>query len=263
MPKRHDAAFLLALVRSNLKGSFALRGAFWASLGFMALNNVLFFSVWWIFFARFEEVRGWRLPDIAALYGLVAASFGITVVVFGGVRDLARTIHAAELDAILVQPKSPLLQALASNSSAAGWGDILSGFGLLVYSGLVAPHEIAVLAVALLLGTSMFLATGVLIHSGAFWLGRIDSLARPMWEMMLTFSLYPSAIFQGGFKWLLFTVIPAGFIGHLPVSLLREFDWRTLGLAALGTAGWLTLAAWVFERGLRRYESGSRFLTRG
>ncbi len=259
MARSGNAAFVGALVATNLRASFALRGAFWAALVFMALNNLLFFTVWWIFFARFKEVRGWQLADVAALYGLVAAAFGIAVVFFGGVRDLARTIQDGELDALLTQPKSPLLHVVASRSWAAGWGDLLSGLGFLAYSGVVEPRNAPIAVAALGLSTVVFVATGVILHSGAFWLGRVDSLARQLWEFMITFSMYPSSIFQGAFKLLLFTVVPAGFIGHLPVSLLREFSVLGLAGAAAGALVYASLAVGVFHAGLRRYESGNRF----
>ena len=47
--------FLRALVATNLKASFALRGAFWMQVFFMLFNNLIFFVMWWIFFDRFEE----------------------------------------------------------------------------------------------------------------------------------------------------------------------------------------------------------------
>jgi ABC-2 type transport system permease protein len=57
--------------------------------------------------------------------------------------------------------------------------------------------------------------------------------------------------------------VPAGFLSYLPVQLLREFNPAFL-LAVLGfTAGMCTLAATVFYRGLRRYESGSLVMLRG
>jgi hypothetical protein len=48
-------------------------------------------------------------------------------------------------------------------------------------------------------------------------------------------------------------------IGYLPASLVREFSWRSLGLAAAGVAALVALANLIFGRGLRRYASGSRF----
>ena len=251
--------FAAAVVATNLKASFALRGAFWMQAVFMLANNVLYFVFWWIFFDRFQEIRGWRLADVAALFGLVATGFGATVVFAGGIRDLARTIAEGDLDAFLTQPKSPLLHVVGSSTFASGWGDMCSGLGFLLLSGLVDWRHLPALGVALLCTTVVFAASGVLVHSLAFWLGRVDSLARQVWDFLVTFSTYPRVLFGGALKLLLFTVLPAGFIGYLPVELLRDFHWTGLLAAVSGAVVYAGLAVAVFSAGLRRYESGSRF----
>src|SRR5690606_26028258 len=129
MRKLATLRFLVALVATNLKSSFARRASFWLSVLFMAANNLIFFAMWWILFERFEEIGGWRIGDMLALFGVVASAFGLAVVFGGGVRDLARTIIEGDLDAVMTQPKNVLLHVLASRSSASGWGDVGSGVG--------------------------------------------------------------------------------------------------------------------------------------
>jgi len=255
--------FATALLATNWKAALALRGAFWAQVAGMALNNLLFFTMWWIFFDRFEEIRGWRVGDMLALFGVVAAGFGSSVVVAGGVRDLARTIVEGELDALLTQPKNVLHHALGSRSLAHGWGDLTSGVLFVLVSGVLAPSSLPWLAVAVALSCAMFVASGVMLHSLAFWLGNVETLARTAWEFLVTFSLYPPVLFSGALRLVLFTLVPAGFIGYLPAGLLREFAWSDLALAVGGVGAYGALAAWVFRCGLARYESGSRFGVRG
>jgi ABC-2 type transport system permease protein len=257
-----DLRFIGALLGINLRASLALRGAFWLQASFMLLNNLAYFCVWWIFFARFDDVGGWRLGDMAGLYGLVAVAFGLTIVLCGGVRDLARHIVEGSLDTWLAQPKSALLQALASNSRAAGWGDVVSGIGFLAASGLVSPAEIPLAILAVALGATVFVASGLILHALAFWLGDVDSLARQVWEFLITFSLYPPTLFSGGLRVLLFTALPAGFIAYLPVELLRAFSLETLALTSAATLGYALLAGAIFRAGLKRYESGNRLSIR-
>jgi ABC-2 type transport system permease protein len=57
--------------------------------------------------------------------------------------------------------------------------------------------------------------------------------------------------------------LPAGFVSYLPVELLQRPSLLTLASCVLGTASYATFAAWFFARGLRRYESGNRFLVQG
>ena len=76
-------------------------------------------------------------------------------------------------------------------------------------------------------------------------------------------SRYPGSIFSGWAKILLFTLIPAGFVAHVPVELLREFDPAKMGLLLAFTGAIWVVAIWVFQAGLRRYESGNLIGMRG
>jgi ABC-2 type transport system permease protein len=253
---------LLALIATNLKSSFALRASFWLQAAFMVANNALFFVFWLLFFARFEEVRGWRAGDVAALYGIVASGFGAAVVFAGGVRELAGRVTNGDLDGYLTLPKSPLLHLVASRTFASGWGDLASGAVFIATSGLLSPSGLPLALVAVALSATMFVATGVLLHSSTFWLGRTETVARQAWEFMITFSIYPRPLFGGVIKIVLFTLIPAGFIGYLPLELLRNFRWSGLAAAIGGAAAYSALAVWVFAAGLRRYESGNAMRVR-
>lgn len=254
-----ELRFALALLAMNLKSSFALRGAFWLQAGFMVANNVLYFAFWWIFFDRFEEVRGWQVRDVSALFGIVAMGFGAAVVFAGGMRELSRCVMDGDLDAYLTLPKSPLLHVVGSRTYASGWGDLCSGALFLLVSGRVTAETWPLAIVAVLCSAVVFVASGILIHSLAFWLGRIEAIARQAWDFLITFSIYPRPLFAGFLKILLFTLLPAGFIGYLPYELLRDFEWTGLLAAVGGALFYGALSLFVFGAGLRRYESGNRF----
>jgi ABC-2 type transport system permease protein len=109
----------------------------------------------------------------------------------------------------------------------------------------------------------LFIASGTVFFSLAFWLGRVDTLARQLWELVVTFSLYPEPLFGGVIRLVLFTVLPAGWVGWVPVRLIREMSLGT-GLLLIGAASaYMLIAIVVFSRGVRRYSSGSRFATFG
>jgi ABC-2 type transport system permease protein len=250
-----------ALLSTNLKAAVALPGAFWLQACFMAINNIIYAVVWWVFFERFKDINGWRAGDTYLLYGLVALAFGAAVVFAGGSRELSRVISDGALDTYLTQPKSPLLQVILSKTHAAGWGDMFSGVLLLIYSQRVSVYDIPLISFTVVCGALLFTAAAVSVHSIAFWAGPIDSLARQFTEFLITFSIYPERIFGGWIRVLLFTAVPAGFIGFLPVKLLSEFSW--VGVVTLGaaTAAYILIALAVFSFGLRRYESGNQIVT--
>ena len=85
--------FLLALGRMSFRSAAAQRSAFAMQVLFMMLNNAIFFVFWWALLGHVDSIRGWRLPDIQVLYGVVAAGIGLAVTLGGGFRHLGRFIE--------------------------------------------------------------------------------------------------------------------------------------------------------------------------
>jgi ABC-2 type transport system permease protein len=108
----------------------------------------------------------------------------------------------------------------------------------------------------------IFLAFNILWQSLSFWLGNAEGLATQMWNALITFATYPASLFQGLVRVLLFTLLPAGFLSYIPVQLLRQFDPAWFAAEVAVAVGALTVAVWVFYRGLRRYESGNLLILR-
>jgi ABC-2 type transport system permease protein len=257
------AGFTRALVATNVKAAAALRGAFVLQIVFMALNNVTFFVFWWALMRRVPDLRGWELADIEVLFGIVAAGFGLAVTLAGGVWDLGRIIDDGELDTLLTQPKPVLLHALGLRLKASGFGDLISGLAFLAFSGRVTLHALPFLAAAIAASAVVHLACGIVFFSLTFWLGRIDTFARQLWELTITFALYPEPLFGGALRLALFTVLPAGFVGYLPARVVRTASILDALVLMFAAAAYLALAVALFTRGLRRYSSGSRFGTFG
>ncbi|MCO5144193.1 MAG: ABC-2 family transporter protein [Oligoflexia bacterium] len=250
--------FFAKLVSLNIQAPMALRTSFLMQVIFMLLNNLVYFTVWWIFFTRFKEINGWGLAEIEAMYALTAASFGTALVFGAGARQIALKIVHGELDTYLVQPKNPLLHQVGSLSQPSGWGDMITATVLLYMSGYGTLVNIPMLLLFVFCGASFFLATAIIANSLAFWLGHVDQLARQILEFVITFSVYPQNIFPAGFKVILFTILPAGFISYLPIEILKSKNYLWIFGLVAACAFYLALAQFIFYRGLRRYESGNK-----
>jgi ABC-2 type transport system permease protein len=216
-----------------------------------------------VLLSRVPRLRGYTLGDVAVLYGIVAIAHGLAAFVAGGIHSLARVIHDGELDALIAQPKPTLLYAAGLRSQPSGLGDIVSGLLMIGLSGRVTPLGIPVVIAAGIAGAAVLVSTAVLFHSAAFWLGRTESASRQLYEVTLMFSLYPDTLFTGPMRWILFTLIPAGFVGYLPAELIRAPGVMTAAAIVAGVAAYAVLAVGVFERGLHAYSSGSRFANFG
>jgi ABC-2 type transport system permease protein len=190
---------------------------------------------------------------------MVSGSFGLAMIFAGGVREMARKIGDGELDSLLTQPQSPLLTLLGSRSVASGWGDVATCVYLLALSGYVTTDRILLILFLLPVGSVFFIASGTLYNCLMFWLGPVEQLSRQLYEFLLTFSVYPQTIYSGTLRVILFTLFPAGFIGYIPVELLREFHVRQLVLLTMSALAYALIVSKIFYWGLRRYESGSRF----
>ena len=259
MSLSHTLRFARTLLATNFKATLMLRGAFVMQAAFMALNNVTFFVFWWLLLRRVPDVGGWHLADIQVLFGVVAAAFGLTITIAGGVRHLGRFISEGELDTLLAQPKPVLLHALGMRSQPSGTGDMLSGIAFIILSGQLSWHNAPLVVLAVLASAATFVACGVMFSGLAFWMGDVETLARQLWELTITFALYPEPLFGGVLRLLLFTALPAGIVGYVPARVVRTSSWPLAGALAVAAAAYLVVAIGMFDRGLKRYTSGSRF----
>ena len=91
-------AYLGALLRVHAHTARAQPALTLTSAAMMLGNNLIIFSIWLIYFARFSNLGGWKLEDMGLLIGIVAWAFGLTVVIAGGVRDIAQVIVDGRLD---------------------------------------------------------------------------------------------------------------------------------------------------------------------
>ena len=105
----------------------------------------------------------------------------------------------------------------------------------------------------------MFTSLGILVHSLTFWLGSIESVSQKYLDSLFLFALYPTNIYSGILQLVMFTIIPAGLIGYLPVELIRSFSWTKLAIVLSSSLAFLCIAILVFNLGLKRYESGNKF----
>jgi ABC-2 type transport system permease protein len=254
--------FVSGYIAANMQGALEYRLSFASQIFAMLINDCMWLIFWLAYFSKFPLVAGWGRDEIVMLWAVVAAGFGLGTTICGNLLTLAAMIARGELDFYLALPKPVLIHALISKMQLTAPGDIL--FGLLGFGLIVRPSATQWLLFLIFMLTTALICVGfgVITQSLSFWLGNAEGLAGQFFNALLSFSTYPTVIFNGAVKFALFTVIPAGFIAYLPVQLLREFSLPLLGGLLLFTIG-MTAAGWlVFRAGLRRYESGNLVLMR-
>ncbi len=258
MMKKYD--WLAKMIQTNIKAATADKSTAYVMAAVMTVNNLIWFIVWVIFFNIAGEINGWKLHDVARMFGIVAFSFGIAFVSFGGAWRMARLIVDGHLDTHLARPKSPLVSLIFGRAEPEAVGDVLSGIILILFLGdMSLAGNIGALLLGLIVAV-ILASTAIIVNSLVFWSGGRTSIVDQIFDVFINLSTMPQHGLPTIIKVLLFTALPAGFVAFLPVDLLREFS--ILKLAAMGAAAMVfpVLAIFVFNRGLRHYTSGNKML---
>jgi ABC-2 type transport system permease protein len=247
---------------ANLQAALEYRASFFAEVSSMLINDGMWLVFWVAYFDRFPAVSGWGRAEIVTLWAVVATGFGVATMIFGNSLKLAGMIHRGEIDFFLTLPRPVLLHALVSRMSLSAWGDIAFGavaFGFFTDPG---PLEWGLFVLFSLSNAAIITGFSVAVSSPAFWLGEAEGVAQQAVNVLIMFSTYPTSIFRGAVKTMLFTVVPAGFVAFVPVEVIRLKTWTWLFYHLGVAAAFVAFGAIVFHRGLRRYESGNLFTTR-
>jgi ABC-2 type transport system permease protein len=252
-----ELLFLIELWKNNLSSAMEYRANFISQVVGMIINDGIYFVFWLVFFDRFKHVQGWGMPDMVLLFAIITTGYGLGFALFGNALTLAELIAQGRLDYYLALPRDVLLHVLASRSSLSAWGDLIFGLMAYLFTGRSSLPEIALWIIASLCAGAVLVSSFALFGCLSFWLGNAQALAVQAQNVILTFALYPGDIFQGLVRFLMLTLLPAAFVGAIPLDVVRRLDWRALfGLVGVAIGITLLLRI-VFYAGLRRYESGS------
>ena len=247
---------LRATMRAAFLEAWANRAGFFTQMLVMIVNDVAWVVFWALFFRRVGAIRGWETQQVLMLLAVLTTSAGFVLGFLSNCRAVGRMAVAGELDAALALPVPPLSYLLVRRVDTTNLGDVAFGVVLFAVAGAPSIERTAIFIVGVI--ASVVLTAGFLVAAGsiAFFVGRNDAGELGL-HAILMFSSYPVDIFGGATKLLLYTVIPAAFVGSVPVRLVENFDAATAALL-VGAAGAFALLGWVmFRAGLRRYTSGA------
>ncbi len=252
--------WIWAIVKVNWSNMVANKRTFYSLLLLMCVQNLLFFSLWLVIFSRISSMRGWGLNEVAFLYAGGAIGFGLFFTLFGGLNQLGHAIQNGDLDVYLSRPRSALLLALMQRMRPDSIGDILTG--LLMLGFMVDLNMTMIPLVTVLILSTGFVYAGMrlILHSLSFWNMTGEASERSFGAFVII-SLNPQNGFSPFVKAVLLTIVPAGYVGLLPVEIVRHFRWDYLALQLTASLSLFAFSLWLFGRGLRRYASGNKFLS--
>jgi ABC-2 type transport system permease protein len=163
---------------------------------------------------------------------------------------------------VLTRPYPPLLQVMSAWVGFNGVGDLVASTAMLGWAlSRVAidwsPGMAVAFVVLLLSGMALRLALAVAANAASFWLKMpIPMFAMTVWQVG-ELARYPLGIYGLAMRMLLGVAIPFAFAGFIPAAWLLDrsgYAWLGVLSPPMAVVAWF-LAAWIFRRGLRRYES--------
>ncbi|MEV0648209.1 ABC-2 family transporter protein [Phytomonospora sp. NPDC050363] len=217
----------MAQYRADLFMTMAA-GAVFQSVGFFAL---------WVMLARFGEIGGWSISDVALLYGIRLVAHAVWALPFNQLRFVEDFVQEGTFDRFLIRPVNPLVQLMTSRFRLHPLGDLLAGLVLLIPAMSLVDVDwnawrLGFLALAILGGGMV---------EGAFQLGMSAIAFRTLGTRQARFTVdsvfnlygnYPGKVF-GRAGQLALTILPVAFVAYLPTTVL------------LGRTDELGLPAWL------------------
>jgi len=235
------------LLRSRFLEAWQEPLGFWASVLARVVNNSLWLLVFYLFFLRFPEVRGFRFEDLVLTWAMAFGALGLLQTLWGGVLGLARLAETGELEVHLPVPVPLLPYLLSLRLQPTGLGDLLWSLSVLALLGVNWFYALCALVGASLVALGFFLA----LASTSLWGLKVQNLLPVAYAGLVQFATWPPTVYKPTIKVLLLSLIPAFWLGPLPARAVVEGS----GLAVLWGfgLGFLILGSLVFWLGLRRY----------
>jgi ABC-2 type transport system permease protein len=219
-----------------------------------------------LMFSRVDVLGGYRLPEIAFLYGLAALSFGCADLAIGSAGRLGQRVRDGTLDTLLVRPAPVLAQVAADRFALRRVGRITQGALVLGYA-LAAldvdwtPSKVLLLPVMLVSGAGIF--SSLFVAGAAFQFVTQDAS-----EAQAAFTYggqtmlqYPPTVFGKDLVRGVTFVLPLAFVNWVPAAYvlgrpyplgLPEWTAFTPPLVAVACCA---LAGLAWRAGLRSYRS--------
>lgn len=217
---------------------------------------------------RFGSIGGWKLGEIAFLYGTVETSFGLMDMIFSGFDpgNFGRMTRLGRFDQLLLRPIGVTIQVLGSDFVVRRIARIFQGAAILTLSFFLVPIHWT-------LGKAIYLpiviASLIAFYGGLFIIGATISFwTLESIEIVNIFTYggtemmsYPMHIYPGWLRDFFTYILPAIFLNYYPslyfLGKPDPFHFTPIAPFLAPVAGAIVLmAAMVFwNYGIRHYQS--------
>nr|WP_229909110.1 ABC transporter permease [Streptomyces flavofungini] len=244
--------------------------AYRASFVMTALGNLtataLDFAAILLMFSQVDVLGGYRLPEVAFLYGAAACAFGIADLAIGSMDRLGRRVRDGTLDTLLVRPAPVLAQVAADQFALRRLGRVVQGLLVLGYAVTAVdvdwtPLKVLLVPVMLVSGAGIFMAVFVVGAAFQFVAQDASEVQNAFTYGGNTLLQYPPSVFGKDLVRGATFLVPIAFVNWLPglYVLGRPYPLGLPSWAAftppLVAVACCALAGLAWRAGLRSYRS--------
>ena len=256
----------LLLAAVSIRATMAYRTSFVMLTLSQFLATFIDFAAILVMFSNVSSLGGFRLAEIALLYGVSSLGIGVADLLAGNCERVGRRIRDGSFDVVLIRPVPAIVQVATDNFSLRRLGRIGQALVVLVWSLHAldidwTPARAAMLAVSAVCGVVIFSAVFVLGGAFQFWAQDSSEVSNAFTYGGNYLTQYPLTIYPGEFVKAITFIIPIAFVNWYPVLYVLGRDVPgglpnllrfAAPIVALLLAG---LALVVWNRAVRRYQS--------
>ena len=237
-----ETALWRRLIGARARGQVAYPVSFLLQLFSTSLLFFVELAVVALMFRQVDRLGGWRLAEVAFLYGLSAVAIGVALCLGSGLVAFPDQIRQGGFDQVLTRPASAFVQVLAADLRLDRLGRVLNGLIVFGYALVVLDVEwtagrLLYLPVVVVSAAVVFGALFVLEATLCFWTTQGLEVVNAFTFGGATLSQYPLHLFDGWLRRLFLFAIPVGLVIYAPsLYLLDKHD-------PLGLPGWLRFTA--------------------
>jgi ABC-2 type transport system permease protein len=215
------------LVGARIRGQLQYRVSFALNSAASFLLTFIDFVVVLALFSHFQVMDGWRLEEIALLYGISGIGIAIADMFVGHVDMIHLDIRSGQFDVVLLRPVGTLLQVVSSDLALRRLGRVAQATVVLVYALASVDIDwtlarVLLLPVGVLCGAVIFAATFVLGACLTFWLVGGAEVTNAFTYGGNTMTSYPLNIFGPWLRRMFAFVIPLAFVTYFPGLYLLD-----------------------------------------
>lgn len=261
--------FPLTLIKSFLRVSIlqdvAYRANFWIDLLNSLLNLLVSITAISILFTQITNLNGWDLSatlGLVGVYMIVSALRGLFIgPSLEALVGMGQEVWSGNFDFTLLRPVNTQFFVTFRIWRMNALLDLLLGSGVILFAVSRSTQPVPLwswllFGFALLAAVLTLYALLLAFSSLVFW--SPGFLFTWVFDALFQLARYPVGIYPTALRFLLTWIIPVGLITTIPAMALSG---KTTGLTVL-TAGLVAIllllaASWLFQKGIRKYNSVS------